>query len=158
MIIAAFIILFLVMAASASYLFIMLRTPKGGQPQLPTATLKIGDRQYTVELAETSLSRTRGLSGRTSLQEGRGMLFIFPVAAQYGFWMKDMLFPIDIVWITQGKVADITANVPAPNAQFTSLPSYKPKQSVEMVLELPAGAAQKDGIIIGAQVELLRDK
>src|SRR5882672_5260542 len=53
--------------------------------------------------ADTDALRTLGLSGHSPLAADEGMLFIFPAPGEYGFWMKDMLFPLDLVWIAADK-------------------------------------------------------
>lgn len=61
----------------------------------------VGNVSYKVIHADTDELRTKGLSGRTSLESGTVMLFSFPTPGVYGFWMKDMLFPIDILWTNE---------------------------------------------------------
>lgn len=63
----------------------------------------IGGKKIRVDIADTVVTRTQGLSGRTSLAETDGMLFVFENADRYGFWMKDMNFAIDIIWIDPEK-------------------------------------------------------
>jgi len=105
-----------------------------------TISIKAGEQIILVEVSDTSILRTRGLSGRKSLKEGRGMLFVFDKLAKYGFWMKDMNFPIDIVWI-DGLKQVIGAE---SNISPESYPKiYLPKAPVLYVLELPANTYQK---------------
>ena len=66
-------------------------------------TLKIGVSLLNIEIAKTDLDRERGLSGRVELAENEGLLFIFDREGYYGFWMKDMNFPIDIAWLDKNK-------------------------------------------------------
>jgi len=105
-----------------------------------TIEIKAGERIVLVEVSDTEALRTRGLSGRTSLGEGRGMLFVFDKNERYGFWMKEMRFPIDIVWIDGLKqVIGVEGSV-SPE----SYPKiYLPEAPVLYVLELPAGEYQK---------------
>ncbi len=112
-------------------------------------TLPNKDR-VNVELADTPAKRARGLSGRKSLAADKGMLFIFPQADYHSFWMKEMRFPIDIIWLdTNWKVVDIRGNL-----QPESFPaSYAPSQPALYVLELPAGTAAKRGVEIGTKLE-----
>lgn len=124
-------------------------TPQPSEKPLPTVT--IGTARILVDVATTTAAVRRGLSGRLRLEENRGMLFIFPVADIYRFWMPDMHFPIDIIWIHDGEVADISRNVsndfdPA-NPRF-----YSPRTKSERVLEVNAGFAEKHGIEIGDPV------
>ena len=98
------------------------------------------------ELATSSEQLETGLSGRQSLDPGSGMLFVFPVMASRGFWMRNMSFPIDIVWIGKDKiVVGVTKDVDPksyPNIFF-------PPQPVKYVLELNAGYAEENGIASG---------
>ena len=66
-------------------------------------TLKIGGVTLNIEVADTNIKRELGLSGREGLQENEGLLFIFDKEDYWGFWMKDMNFPIDIAWLDKNK-------------------------------------------------------
>ncbi len=106
--------------------------------------VRIGETTFTVEVAEKLEARTRGLSGRTSLPPGEGMLFIFEDTRIHTFWMKDMMFPLDLVWIgEQCTVENITPNVPppAPEQADSDLPRFRSPQPVRYVLEINAGEA-----------------
>lgn len=114
--------------------------------------LKIGKTSIYVDIADTPVLREHGLSGREALSGDRGMYFIFDRSDFYQFWMKDMNFPIDIIWIDETmSVVDITLNV---------LPSSFPKTftsraPARYVLEVPAGFSERAGIKIGDQVEIM---
>ena len=113
--------------------------------------IKINDREITAEVADTAETRSKGLSGRGSLQEGTGMLFIFDSPAQYGFWMKDMNFAIDIVWIDDNlRIVDIEKKV----TPETFPQVFYPDQPVKYVLELPTGAVDKYQIATGIVIQL----
>ncbi len=108
---------------------------------------------FHADVADNALTRMQGLSGREGLAPDEGMLFLFGREGNYGFWMKDMKFPIDIVWIRGHEVAGVTADVEAePKASIFSLKVYYPPGGVDKALELPAGAAAKSGITAGDQV------
>ncbi len=123
---------------------------------LPKSDARIGDATLRVELAATMLSRARGLSYRDGLPEGRGMLFIFPSAQRHSFWMKGMRFPIDIVWLRDGVVVDVTPDVPPPSGVSGFLANYAPEEPADQVLEVPAGWAARHGIAPGARLVLTR--
>ena len=111
------------------------------------AEVKIGDNIFQVEIADTFSSRLRGLSGRSGLGSHEGMLFVFPIAMPQGFWMKDMKFPIDIIWIRENKVIGIIMGAePEPGPDYTIYSSPEP---ADMVLEINAGLAQRLGIKTG---------
>jgi len=71
----------------------------------------IAGQDIKVDLALTEAQREQGLSGRQSLNENEGMLFVFDSPGNYPFWMKDMNFPIDIIWLSEdGSVIYIKKN------------------------------------------------
>lgn len=84
------------------------------------------------------------------------MLFVYSQPSIHQFWMKDMQFPIDIIWIDNGKVVGITDNVPPPdpNTTLNQLPTYSSPQPVSAVLEVNAGYAAMYNIMAGDPVEL----
>jgi len=103
------------------------------------------------EMADTSEKRQRGLSGRESLEEGRGMLFDFGSGRRPGMWMKDMHFSLDFVWIdASGAVSEVTRNI-SPD---TFPQTFRPFEPVRYVLEVPAGFTEKHGISPGERVEM----
>jgi uncharacterized protein len=96
------------------------------------------------------------LSGRPSLAPGTGMLFIFERENLYNFWMKDMRFALDMVWVSADcVVADVIQNVPPPEPgqAVADLPTYSPSEPVQYVLEINAGEAESADIRHGDQVE-----
>lgn len=116
--------------------------------------LEIHGHTFTVELAVTPEEKTKGLGYRDSLAEDTGMLFVYDHPEQYGFWMKGMRFPIDILWISDKTIVDITKNVPVATDDF--LPTYTPKLPVNQIFEINAGQSDGLGIQIGDTVKILR--
>lgn len=117
--------------------------------------LTVGSQTFEVGIADNAVTRTKGLSGRPSLAEKEGLYFIFSSSGNNGFWMKDMNFPIDIVWINGGKVIGFSENLqPEPNKSIFSLPVYYPPGTVDRVLEIKAGAVAKYGLQAGDAVNL----
>ena len=115
-------------------------------------SVNIGSYRIPVEVADTDALRSRGLGGRTSLPSGKGMLFTFPDAEpERGFWMLDMRFPLDIIWIDQGTVTDIST-LPAPTSTVY-IPEHISTFPADRVLELNAGEAQAMGIVPGAHLD-----
>jgi len=96
-----------------------------------------------VDVADTVESRAQGLSGRPSLEPGHGMWFPYSLADEYGFWMVDMHFDIDIVWVRDQRIVDITHDAPHDVAE--PLPIYRPREPADAVLEVPAGTARRLG-------------
>lgn len=113
--------------------------------------VEINGKTVRVEIAGTPSLRARGLGGHSSLLENEGMLFVFPVDGKYSFWMKDMLFPIDIVWIAaDGHIVDIARNV----SPETYPQTFEPSVPVRYVLELPAGYSDAHNVLVGDRVRL----
>ena len=114
-------------------------------------TILLGKIPIHAEIASTPEARVKGLSGRLSLPADEGMLFIFPTSDRYTFWMIDMHFPLDIIWLRQGVVVDIAKEVPFPkeNTPTDSLFRYAPRLPADSVLEIPAGTADRAGVHIG---------
>lgn len=102
-----------------------------------------------VAIVDTESSRTRGLSGYAPLRQGQGMLFIFDEEGLYSFWMKDMLFSIDILWFdTEGILVHIEEHV-SPASYPTS---FTPDSLARYVLEVPAGFVAEHKIIAGSKL------
>ena len=115
----------------------------------------VGGKVFEAEVAATAAARTRGLSGRDGLGENEGMLFVFEEPGNYGFWMKEMKFPIDIIWIKGDKVLGWAAGAePEPGKPDRGLKVYYPPEAVDYVLEVRAGSAEKYGIKIGDSVSV----
>lgn len=133
------------------------KTPGAVKEPVQTKTMKVGGNEFTVELAEDEDKRRAGLSGRASLEPDHGMLFVLEDKDSFpSFWMKGMLIPIDIIWINNEKVTEITPDVQLvdPNTADTQIPRYSPKKGVDYVLELPAGTAQSKSLKVGDKVDL----
>jgi len=116
----------------------------------PTAEVTIGIHRIQVEVADTPDRIARGLSGRSRLGERRGMVFPYARAERHGFWMYDMRFDIDIIWIREDRIVDVTSR--APHDPPGALPTYRPREPADLVLEVPAGTAERLGWKIGDRV------
>lgn len=117
-------------------------------------TIQIKDFKFIVELADSVSKKALGLGKRDSIKENEGMLFLFDGPGTYGFWMKDMRFPIDIIWIRDNKIVDITENVlPEPQKSIFNLKVYYPKEPVDKVLEIGAGLVKKYNFKIGDEIK-----
>jgi uncharacterized protein len=115
--------------------------------------LIINDKVINIEIADTNEKKAKGLGDRQSLQQEHGMLFVFEDKHQYGFWMKGMQFPLDIIWLDDNKIVDISKNVQVENEN--SLSTYKPKTPINYVLEVNAGYVDQNDIKIGDIVEFV---
>jgi uncharacterized membrane protein (UPF0127 family) len=93
----------------------------------------------------------RGLSGRAGLKSGHGMLFLYERPQPIGIWMKDMRFPLDILWMQEGRVVHIERNAPplaaaAPERVYTA--------TGDLVLEVPAGFVGQHKVRVGDPVKV----
>ncbi len=104
--------------------------------------IKIGEQYIVADTAKTEAERNKGLGGRDSIGVNEGMYFIFDTPGLYGFWMKDMRFPIDLVWISGGKIVGFEENMQPPadvNTLDSGLKNYLPPENIDRVLELHVG-------------------
>ena len=114
------------------------------------AQVVIAGTTINVEIAQTEAEREQGLSGNKPLADDEGMLFIFDKPGYHGFWMKDMLFSIDIIWISADKkIVHIETNL-SPD---TYPKSFSPFEPAQYVLEVNAGTATENVWTPGVQVE-----
>jgi len=125
-----------------------------GDPGAPQVTIRGAN--VEVELARSDAEQVQGLSDRRELAWGRGMLFQYSEPRLLAFWMLRMHFPIDIVWIREGRLIGIAHRVPAPapGTPPSELPRYGPGELADAVLEVPAGFAQAHGWQRGDRVAL----
>ena len=138
--------------------------PETSVPAAPTesatvvTTVVIGNATYTVDLAITPEERQQGLSGREHMPLDAGMLFVFEEERQLNFWMKEMHFPLDIIWIdAQCRLVEVAANVPTPPSEASNdqIPRVNSPSPARYVLELNAGEAARNGLQPGDSVKFL---
>ncbi|PIY63317.1 hypothetical protein COY93_00765 [Candidatus Uhrbacteria bacterium CG_4_10_14_0_8_um_filter_58_22] len=101
-----------------------------------------------VEVAASDSTRQRGLSGRAGLPEDAGVLFLFSEPKKYAFWMKDMRFPIEAIWIRDGQVVDLSYGL-LPPSEGEPPQVFTPLESAGAVLEVPAGFIERHDIRLG---------
>ncbi|HET6808105.1 MAG TPA: DUF192 domain-containing protein [Nitrososphaera sp.] len=105
------------------------------------------------DIAATDEQRTKGLSVKESLAENEAMLFVLDNEGEHTFWMKNMKFPIDIIWIDTDKtVVHIEHNL-QPCSSELFCPTYKPNDESLYVLETVGGFAERHDIVKGTIVE-----
>lgn len=116
--------------------------PKGNQ-----ALVRIGEGPLMLaDMADTAEEQRQGLSKRASLADNEGVIFIFDEPAYYSFWMKDMLFPIDIIWIGESRqVLGVSANIKPESFPQT----FQPPTPSLYVIEVAAGWAERYRISVG---------
>lgn len=114
--------------------------------------IKIKGNQITAEIVSSPESQYLGLSNRKSLCPNCGMLFVFPDKQIREFCMRDMKFPLDIVFMSDNKIINIAENLPPEGANPVNV--YASTAVANNVLELPAGFCQKNNIIAGGTINL----
>ncbi len=114
----------------------------------PCTTVSIGQARIKAEVVSTPEMMYRGLGFRKALPQGRGMLFVMPGKEMQTFCMRAMEFPIDIIWIADGRVAGMEKNV----SHLDQTRDYCSPAPVDLVLEAPAGFSEGQGIKVGDRV------
>jgi uncharacterized membrane protein (UPF0127 family) len=134
------------LATCASALFFLFAGSGGsGQPALPTREISLGGIAVTAEIAADAEEQRRGLSGRRGLAPDAGMLFPVYPPARPDFWMKEMNFPLDFIYLSGGRVVEIKENIlPASFPGF-----FRPAEDVDAVLEMSAGWAAARSVRVG---------
>lgn len=116
------------------------------------AQATVGSKTIQVEVVSTAEDQAKGLSDRKSLNEDEGMLFDFGDYQARTFWMKDMNFSLDIIWISGGKIVGVDKNV-LPEGEIPQKKYYSPGP-VNQVLEMNAGWFERNGIMVGQTFSL----
>lgn len=147
------------LAVALSAIFVM-RQFSGigsGSDGIQFASVELGGRVFRLELARTPENRARGLGGRDYIGADEGMLFIFDGPAPRTFWMKDMLIPIDIIWLSDGIIIGIDEKVypPALNASEGNIARVSSPAPADTVIEIGAGRASELGLVSGQRAEIL---
>ena len=128
------------------------RTPEARSPD--HTPVHVGDAVVQAEIADDNAERALGLGERDRLARNAGMYFVLANDTPR-IWMKGMRFPLDLVWIDDDRVVDVTADVPdQPNTPDAQLPIYSPSQPADRVLEVNAGWAKRNGVQTGDKVRL----
>lgn len=121
------------------------------EPYRTDETLTIEGKKFNVEVASDRAEMQNGLGGRECLGSNQAMLFVFSREGQYGFWMKDMKFPIDVIWISADKkIAAIEKNF-TPDTYPENAVNEKDKPAL-YVLEVKAGTADELKLKLGDPV------
>lgn len=123
--------------------------PKGKQ------RIQIGSKTLHVIVANTTQLRNNGLSNSKKLPENEGMLFIFDAPNTYQFWMKDMNYDLDFIYIRDGKVVGLIENVPAPKNNKGNVAIVASPVPFTQVLEVNSGFIKKNKISVGQKVKLV---
>lgn len=120
------------------------------------ANIVLNDERLNVLIARNSEQQYKGLGGRENLGEYDGMLFVYPKPYIIGVVMRDMKFPIDVVWFDEGVVVDISPNMqPEPSVKNEDLRVYFPRAKADVFLGLEAGWTKEHSLKIGDKLEIL---
>lgn len=114
--------------------------------------VNINNISVVVTVADEKHEWEAGLSGKENLAYGHGMLFVFPDSRQRLFWMRGMKFPIDIIWIHDGKVVGVTKNVLPPTG--VTIPEAWSPEPVSKVLEVTANFSDQHRIATGTVLSI----
>ena len=141
----------LLLVALSGLLFVSLKYFNSGCDCNVVERVTIGDTYIKALVSDTEDERSQGLSGRSGLEEGEGMLFVFEYPARYGFWMKEMNFAIDIIWISAEKEVLAIEKGLEPST-FPTV--FYPPDKVLYVLEVPSGFSDTAKIEVGQTLSI----
>lgn len=126
--------------------------PQNNYQSYPQAIVKIKDKEFTLALAQSEERKEIGLSYLESMPSDHGMAFIYKTADIYPFWMKDMNFDLDFIWVRNGKIVEVTPYVSSkPIDQFKIT---KPYTAVDTVIELNVGQIEANQLGVGDTVSM----
>ncbi len=123
------------------------------QTSSKTPTAKVGTHTFKLYVAKSSNDQQVGLSKYDKIEDSRGMIFTFGKPGYYSFWMKQMKFPIDIIYIRDNKIVKIHRNVKPPKERG-ELTLYNSTEPADKVLEVNAGLSQSYDIKEGDSISL----
>lgn len=118
-----------------------------------TNQISINNHLINIEIVKNDTDRQKGLSGRKSLAQNSGMLFVFPNKGYHYFWMKEMQIPLDFIWIDGDKVVDLTENVSPLRKNSVNPSTFTSGYPTDKILEVNAGTVKKLNIKIGDTVK-----
>jgi len=116
------------------------------------AKAEIKGQEFNLEIADSDEEMVKGLSDRKNLDENKGMLFIFEEKGKYSFWMRNVNFPLDIIYISDDTIVDIVRNAEPKKEGDTEIPVFEPKEEANYVLEINGGLSDKHKIETGDKV------
>lgn len=117
--------------------------------------MRVGTQVLDINYATTEKQISKGLSGKKEIAKNYGMLFVFPSDGNYSFWMKDMLFPIDIIFLgSDYKIIDIRYD--AKPCEGSECPGISPQEKFRYALEVNSGWSKENELKIGDQLEIIK--
>ena len=126
-----------------------------GKEKRDVSILRVGEQTLGVAIADSAEEWSHGLSGRERLAEDEGMLFVFADQARRSFWMRQMRFPLDMLFIRNGRVSELFPRVPAPGeGQDGREIRVQSQEPADWVLEVNSGWTQEHGVKVGDEVSI----
>ena len=119
-----------------------------------TATVTLDGQVVDAEIADTGPLRERGLSYRNGLETDTGMLFVYTDEVIRSFWMFEMRFCLDILWITDGRLVGAAEDACPAERPDDDIPRFRSPEAVQFVLEVEAGWMKAHGVEVGADVDI----
>jgi hypothetical protein len=132
-------------------------TRSAGTHYVNVQRVTINGKPLTIEVVSTREEQRQGLGDRDGIPQRHGMLFVFPETRVYPFWMRRMRFPIDMIWMRDGVVVEISENVQPPKFVMDVPKTVTPVETADRVLELNAGMARAYGLATGTRVDMLAE-
>ena len=122
-----------------------------------TVKVLIGKKEFSLVAATEPGSQIQGLSGKKRMPKD-GMIFIFGEPHPLAFWMKDMNFAIDIIWVKNNEISGFAQNAqPEPGKPDYLLQKYFSPDDADTVIELNAGDVEKFRIKVGDKIKITAD-
>lgn len=129
-------------------------TSKGSvatQGIVPGKSFELNGVKINLLIADTEAKRVQGLSGHAPLAQNEAMLFVFPNESDWGIWMKDMIFPLDILWLDKD-MRVITAEQNVSPATYPNV--FRPNTPALYVIEANAGFIERNRIVYQEQLKI----
>lgn len=117
----------------------------------PKTEVIIGSQPYRLVVANDEASRLKGLSGVDSLGKNDGLLMVFDTDEKHGIWMKDMLIPIDILWLDSNKKVIYIVQDAQPELSTSEV--FTPSKPARYVIELASGSAKQHSVRVGHEIQ-----
>lgn len=117
----------------------------------PKTEVIIGTQPYRLAVADDDISRQKGLSGVTELGKNEGLLMVFDTDEKHGIWMKDMLIPIDILWLDSNKKVIYIVQDAQPELSTSEV--FAPNKPARYVIELASGSAKQHSVRVGHEIQ-----
>ena len=153
----SFLIIFVILIAVGFLgwaIFAKQKSPPSICGEYEQGLVEIGGKSMEMDISDTDCKRELGLSDRKSLLDSSGMIFVFEKTGNYGFWMKEMNFPIDMVWVGSDlKIVGIENSI----APETFPKVFGQKYFAKYVLELPSGFSEKNSITVGKEIKITQN-